>query len=267
MFIVMVNVTAPADSPRVGIICRSDHEVFGEVARRLEAEGVEVTFIPPGEPVPDRLLRGLSLLVNKKVRWPSFDALRRAEAMGVPTWNGHGVSLLLANRLSALAALESAGFAVPPVSFTPPAGDYVSKPFFDLGNEPSVNAPGDFYQPLLPDVQYDWKYYAVDDGETIHVSCVLASPKLAGERVTYGRVPPNPVVADRVQRLLRAVGARSLGVDLVESGGRLVAVDLNVAPSFRGAGLESALVASLCAAGGLDAPAPVDTLPLAIEWR
>ncbi|WP_435196943.1 histidine kinase [Natronomonas sp. EA1] len=236
---------------RVGIIASADHAVFGEVARRLAAEGVEVVFLPPGVSLSDEQLRELSLLVNKKVRWPSFDALRRAEELGVPTWNGYAVSLTLANRLAALAILASAGFEVPPVTFDPPAGDYVSKAFFDMGTEPSVNRPGDFYQPLLRGVQYDLKYYAVDDGETVHVACVLTSPKLGGGKGVLGRIDPDPAVVDRLRRLVRSLGVRSLGVDLVQTEGRLVAVDCNVAPSFRDAGLEAALVDSILSAAGL----------------
>lgn len=256
--------TPPEDAPRVGIIASPDHEVFADVARRLEAGGVDVVFFEPGVPLPDEAIRGLAVLVNKKVRWPSFDALRRAEAMGVPTWNGHDVSLMLASRLAALTTLESAGFVVPPVTFDPPPGPYVSKAFFDVGSQPAVNAPGDFYQPLLPDVQYDQKYYAVDDGHRVHVACVLVSSKLDGRKVIYGRVEPDPTVARRLRWLVRALGVRSLGVDIVETDGRVVAVDCNIAPSFRGAGLEEALAASIRAAAGLPT-SPVDPLPLVTD--
>lgn len=263
-------VASDSDAPQVGIIASPDHEVFGEVARRLEAVGVDVVFFPPGVPVPDEWLRGLSLLVNKKVRWPSFDALRRAEALGIPTWNDHDASLLLANRLSALATLRTAGFEVPPVTFDPPSGDYVSKAFFDMGNEPAVNRPGDFYQPLLPGVQFDLKYYAVDDGTTVHVACVLVSPKLEGEKVVFGRIEPDPAVVDRLRGLVRDLSVRSLGVDLVGTEGRLVAVDCNVAPSFREAGLEGPLVDSILTAAGLEAvgaETATDRLTLSIEGR
>lgn len=230
---------------RIGVICPPDHEVFGVVADRLRTRGYAVTFLDPGVDLPPTRLDGLDLLVNKKVRWESLDALKYAYRVGIPAWNDYATSMVFLNRLSQLAALEAAGFRVPDVLTEPPDGDYVAKGFLDVRDDPSLNGEGDLYQPLLAFDGTDHKYYAVDDGTDVHTAVTRFESKLFGERRFLGRGSVDPRVESRIERLLEFTGARALGVDVVEVDGEPYAVDVNPATSFRRTGLEDALVASI----------------------
>jgi glutathione synthase/RimK-type ligase-like ATP-grasp enzyme len=241
----------------IGMICPPDHEVFAGVAGRLRAQGYGVTFLEPGVELPRERLDRLDLLVNKKVRWESLDALAYAHRAGIPAWNDYVATATLLNRLSQLAALEVAGFPTPAVSDEPPDGegsldgegspgsDYVAKGLFDIDDDPVVNGEGDLYQPLLPFDGTDDKYYVVDDGEEVQTAVVRFESKLFGQRECLGRGTVDPSVERRLRRLLRFTGARALGVDVVTVDGEPYAVDVNPATSFRRTGLTDALVASI----------------------
>ncbi|MFB6130562.1 MAG: RimK family alpha-L-glutamate ligase [Salinigranum sp.] len=232
-------------SARVGIVCEPDHPVLSSVAASLRAEGCEVVFFEPGAEIDEASLRSLSLLVNKKTRPASIRALRRAERLGVPTWNGPTPTILFASRLVALSALEAVGFVTPPLRFERPPEPYVAKRLFGWEGPPELNGEGDFYQDLLPTDGTDRKYYAVDAGRDCHVAVVLVSSKLFGEKRYLGTAASRPEVERRIRRLMDITGARSLGVDLIRSRGGRVAVDVNVSPSFRHAGLEGPLADSI----------------------
>jgi len=229
----------------IGIICRPDHETFGPVADRLRDRGFEVAFLEPGVAIPPERLDRLALLVNKKVRWESLRALAYAHRNELPAWNGYVPTMLFVNRLSQLAALDAAGFRVPDVRTEPPDGAYVGKAFFDVENEPALDGPGDFYQPLLYSDGVDRKYYAVDDGRTVHTAVVEFRSKLFGDREFLGRGEVRADVAERIQRLLRSTGARGVGVDVILVDGEPYAVDVNPATSFRRTGLEAAIADSI----------------------
>lgn len=233
------------DRPRTGIICPPDHVVFADVAAGLRERGHEVVFLDPETEVPTERLDALDLLVNKKVRWAAFHALEYAYRNDIPAWNDYVTSMLFSNRLAQLSALSAVGFATPAVHAEKPDGDYVAKGFLDILGEPTLNGEGDWYEPLLPFDGTDHKYYAVDDGEAVHVVVNRYDSKLLGERTYRGRVDPEPSVVDRVERLLRFTGARSLGVDLVYVDGEPHALDVNPAPSFRHTGMTGVLVDSI----------------------
>jgi hypothetical protein len=237
-----------AEQTTVGIICPPDHEVFGTVADRLRERGVAVRFLAPGEAVPPERLDALDVLVNKKVRWASLDALEYAHRAGIPAWNDYVATSVFLNRLSQVRALAAAGFAVPAVRDTKPDGDYVAKDFLDVHSEPTLNGEGDLYQPLLDFEGVDHKYYAVDDGEAVRVAAVRFRSKLFGDRECLGRGEVDPDVAASLRRLLAFTGARGLGVDVVYAEGVPHAVDANPATSFRRTGLTGALVDSVLAA-------------------
>ncbi|WP_435346068.1 histidine kinase [Haloarchaeobius sp. HRN-SO-5] len=236
--------TAGGES-RIGIICRPNHHVFETVGRRLGDRGHEVTYFEPGRELPRSAVEGLSLLVCKKVRPASVRALRLADRAGVATWNGQLPTTIFASRLVMLEALSAVGFRVPPVTFDPPEGPYVAKPLYSWDGDPEIGGTGGFYQPLLDTDGRDQKCYIVDDDEQLHTATVVCSSKLFGERRVLGHESTPERYVDRMRRLLSLTDAQALGVDVIDADGTHYAVDCNAAPSFRAAGLESALTESI----------------------
>ncbi|EFW92880.1 hypothetical protein ZOD2009_08419 [Haladaptatus paucihalophilus DX253] len=230
---------------RIGIICDPNHQVFGVVAETLRKRGYDVEFLEPGVEQPRDRLDRLTMLVNKKARWESLDALEYAERNGIKTWNGYVASLLLFNRVSQLGCLAAAGFRIPSILTEPPDGDYVAKGFIDIGDDPVANGTGDFYQRLLDADGPDHKYYAVHDGNETHTAVVRFDSKLHGERERLGPGTIDTDVAVRIERLLDFLGARALGVDVIRVDDRWVAVDSNPATSFKHTGLETPLADSI----------------------
>ena len=233
------------DVSRIGIICRPDHHVFETVGRRLGNRGHEVTYFEPGRDLPESALERLSLLVCKKIRPASVRTLRLADRLGIATWNGRLPTTILASRLVMLRALSAVGFRVPPVSFEPPDGRYVAKPLFSWDGDPEIGGTGGFYQPLLDTDGRDRKCYIVDDGQERHTATVICSSKLFGERRVLGHESTPNRYVDRMGRLLSLMETQALGVDVIDAEGTRYAVDCNAAPSFREAGLESALTDSI----------------------
>lgn len=236
---------ATGNESRIGIICRPDHHVFETVGRRLGDRDFEVTYFEPGRECSQSAIEELSLLVCKKVRPASIQALRRAECAGVATWNGLLPTTLLASRLVMLKALSAVGFRVPPVTFEPPESPYVTKPLFTWDGGPEIGGTGGFYQPLLDTDGRDRKCYIVNDGQRLHAATVICSSKLFGKLRVLGHESTPERSVDRMERLLSLVDAQALGVDIVEADGTRYAVDCNIAPSFRETGLESALTDSI----------------------
>jgi hypothetical protein len=144
-----------------------------------------------------------------------------------------------------LRALSAVGFRVPPVSFEPPDGRYVAKPLFSWDGDPEIGGTGGFYQPLLDTDGRDRKCYIVDDGQERHTATVICSSKLFGERRVLGHESTPNRYVDRMGRLLSLMETQALGVDVIDAEGTRYAVDCNAAPSFREAGLESALTDSI----------------------
>jgi hypothetical protein len=242
-------------TPRVGFLCRADHEVFREVSRRVAATGATTTFLTPGEPVATETLADLSLLVNKAVHPESFRALAWAERNDLPTWNGYE-TLLLAFRLVGYHALERLGFDVPAVSTTPPEGPSLTKRIVDWDADAGSPVPT-FYQRLLDARAVDYKYYVVDTGTGIETRTLLTTSKRLGPKRALGLVTPHPFLAAKLRLLLRTTGAQALGVDFVEAEGRFWAVDVNPAPSFADVGMVEPLTESVLAR--LEPGAPVRT--------
>ncbi|WP_255195732.1 histidine kinase [Halorarius litoreus] len=229
----------------VGLICSPEHTVFQQVTEELQRRGLRVTFFEPGVALSQDTLADLDLLVNKKPRFESVRALEDAERLGVATWNDPTVTRLFINRLSHLGALEAVGFTVPETHLDCPDGEYVAKRFFDVEDTPELNGEGDLYQPLLPFDGIDHKYYAVDDGDHIHTAVTLVESKLFGDRTYLRRGTVDPVVDEGIRRLIQRTGVRALGVDVVYVDDEPVAIDANVATSFRHADLETPLIDSI----------------------
>ena len=230
---------------RLGVAGPADHPVFGPIADRLRDRGVAVTWFDPTEPVPEAALRDLDLFLAKRTRPASVRALVAAERLGVPTWNSATSAMVCVHHVTQLCALAGAGFRVPPVSCSPPAGDYVAKAGLHWGPAPAVNGEGDVYEPLLDADPVDYKYYAVDDGDDVQLAVVRASSKLHGEKRVRGTGPVDPGHAGRIEWLLDRLEMAGVGIDLVRAGSDWYAVDLNPCPSFRGAGLADALLRSI----------------------
>jgi hypothetical protein len=245
MSILRAGSVSPGDVSRIGIICRPDHHVFETVGRRLAERGHEVTYLEPEREVPRSVIDRLSLLVCKKVRPASVQALHRADRAGIATWNGRLPTTVLASRLVMLQALSAVGFRVPPVRFEPPEGRYVAKPLFSWDGDPEIGGSDGFYQPLLETDGPDRKCYIVDDGRQRHAATVLCSSKLFGEKEVLGHATTSERCVDRMGRLLSLLNTQALGVDVIEAEGTRYAVDCNAAPSFRDAGLEAPLTDSI----------------------
>jgi glutathione synthase/RimK-type ligase-like ATP-grasp enzyme len=131
------------------------------------------------------------------------------------------------------------------VSFEPPEGRYVAKPLFSWDGDPEIGGTGGFYQPLLDTDGRDRKCYLVDDGRQLHAETMICSSKLFGEKRVLGRESTPERYVERMGRLLSLADTQAVGVDIIESEGTRYAVDCNAAPSFREAGLESALTDSI----------------------
>lgn len=230
---------------QIGIICRPDHHVFETVGRYLSDWGHDVTYFKPGRELQQSAIEKLALLVCKKVRPESVRALRLADRGGIATWNGRLSTTLLASRLVMLEALSAVGFRVPPVAFEPPEGRYLAKPLYSWDGDPEIGGTGGFYQPLLDTDGRDRKCYIVDDGQQIHVETVICSSKLFGEKQVLGHETTPERDVNRMKRLLALMEIQALGVDVIEVEGTRYAVDCNAAPSFRAAGLETALADSI----------------------
>jgi glutathione synthase/RimK-type ligase-like ATP-grasp enzyme len=237
------------DPAPIGIISYPSHEVFGRVATRLRDRGCAVTFLDPDREHPPEHLDELGILVNKKIRWESLHALEYAHRNGIPTWNGFVPTVVFTNRLSQLAAFEAVGFDVPETLVEEPAGDHVGKGILAIDNEPVLNGSGDFYQPLLETDGVDRKYYAVDDGSTVHTTALKVRSKLTEDGGFVGEATVREDVQEKIVRLMRFTGARALGVDVIEVGERPVAVDANPAGSFRHTGFEATIADSILDAG------------------
>jgi glutathione synthase/RimK-type ligase-like ATP-grasp enzyme len=230
---------------RIGITCRPDHDVFSTVAARLVERGYAVTFFDAERPVSQSLLTDLALFVSKSTRPASVESLLRAERAGVPTWNSATGVAACVSRFSQLCLLAGVGFAVPDASRSKPAGRYVAKNLYHWNMSPELNGEGDLYEEYLPAEPIDYKYYVVDDGERLHVRVLRATSKLFGEKRVIGEADPVDDHVDRIGDLMRRLGMRAVGVDLVRVDDDWYAVDLNPCPSFRDTGLTDALAASI----------------------
>lgn len=221
----------------IGVVSEPDHPVFSRVAERLAARGFEVEFFPPTEPLDRSAIAGLDALVNTALRRSAFDALRYADGNDVETWNGFLPTTALSCRLVALHALERVGCPVPDVWLTPPEGDAVRRHRFRwdgaVRDERAI-----FYQERIRAVPADFRYYAVDDGVETHVHAMQINASLGEGDLAMEEADVDVELATRVRELLDRFGARALAVTFVPGRDDVYAVDVDVAPSFAGAGME-----------------------------
>jgi len=140
------------------------------------------------------------------------------------------------------------GVFTPEVTFEKPDGEYVAKGYYIWNDEPELNGEGDFYQELIPTEPVDYKYYAVSDGEQIHVAGRRVTSKLYGQKQFLGQIQIRPALAASLRQLVERFDLRGVGVDLVkDDDGQYWAVDVNLAAGFRDTGLEPALTKSIIA--------------------
>jgi len=232
----------------IGFLCKTSKPVFTEVADRLRNEGFEVRFFHPRSELSPDQTAGLSLIVNKKTLPVALPSLRRARRAGTPLWNNLQATILFSSRLIGLRALSKMGFHTPAISFEKPDCEYVAKGYYIWHDEPELNGEGDFYHELIPTEPVDYKYYAVDDGQRIHVAGRRVTSKLYGEKQFVGEIDIEPGLAASLRRLVEQFDLRGIGVDLVKDGdGRYWAVDVNLAAGYRDTGLEPALARSIVA--------------------
>jgi len=232
----------------IGILCQKHKPVFSEVAERLRNAGFRIRFFHPQSHLSPGQIADLSLIVNKKTLPNALPALRHARQEGTPLWNNLQATILFSSRLVGLQALSEMGFCTPEVTFEKPDGEYVAKGYYIWNDEPELNGEGDFYQELIPTEPVDYKYYAVSDGEQIHVAGRRVTSKLYGQKQFLGQIQIRPALAASLRQLVERFDLRGVGVDLVkDDDGQYWAVDVNLAAGFRDTGLEPALTKSIIA--------------------
>ncbi len=233
-------------SGSIGILCQKHKPVFREVADRLRNEGFRVRFFDPQSQLSVEQIADLSVIVNKKTLPSALPALRHAHREGTPLWNNLQATILFSSRLVGLRALSEMGFRTPPVTFEKPTIEYVAKGYYIWDGEPELNGEGDFYQELIPTDPVDYKYYAVNDGEQIHVAGKRVTSKLYREKQFVGDTQVRPALAASLRQLVERFDLRGVGVDFVrDAEDQYWAVDVNLAAGYRDSGLEPALTKSI----------------------
>ncbi|WP_415378536.1 hypothetical protein [Halosimplex sp. TS25] len=231
---------------RIGILCAADQPVFSAVAERLRESGITVRFFDPRSKISPSKLDELSLLVNKQAFPVTLPSLNYARRTGTPLWNNLPATIAFSSRLICLQALEEVGFHTPSVTFEKPAGECVAKDYYIWNGDPELNGEGDFYEELVPTKPVDYKYYAVDDGESIQTAGRRVTSKLYGPKRFLSKARARPRLTARLQRLVERTDLRGLGVDFVrDDENRFWAIDLNLAAGYRNTELEPAICRSI----------------------
>lgn len=234
----------------IGIVCRPDHPVFGQVATRLASRGFDVHCFQPGEPIGHDELDALGGLVNTVPTRRSFAALLYADRAGIETWNGYTPTTALSCRLIALDALGSLGCPVPDIDFTRTDGDAIARSRYrwDAGTV----ASDVFYQKRIPTDPVTYRYYAVNDGVDTHVNALTVRSTATDQKSMLDAATVDVAMATRVRELLDRFDARAVCVDFVRESDGYVAVDVDPTPSFYAIGMERRIadsVASLTTIG------------------
>ncbi|MEF8775786.1 MAG: hypothetical protein V5A43_04690 [Haloarculaceae archaeon] len=227
-------------------MCQKSKPVFSDVAERLRNAGFHVRFFHPQAPLSPGQNADLSVIVNKKTLPSALPTLRHAHRTEPVLWNNLQAVILFSSRLVGLRALSEVGFLTPEVTFEKPDGEYVAKGYYIWNDEPELNGEGDFYQELIPTEPVDYKYYAVTDGERIHVAGRCVTSKLYGEKQFLSQIQIRPALAASLRELVERFNRRGVGVDLVkDDDGQSWAGDVNLAAGFRDTGLKPALTDSV----------------------
>ncbi|MBX0293514.1 hypothetical protein [Haloarcula nitratireducens] len=236
----------------IGFVCEPDHPAFGPVAERLAARGFDVEFRRPADPISPGAVAGLSALVNGALHPEAFAALRFADRVGVPTWNGFAATTALSARLVSLDALSSVGCRVPEVRFDGPSEGYVAGRRYAWTGGSSLGE-ADFHVEDVRDGPVDHRYYAVDDGRETHMRALKVRTSLSGTDSVVTSTEVDIMLAARVRELQDRFGARAVAVDFTEGAdGEFYALGATPVPSFAGAGMERRIadsVASLTTLG------------------
>jgi hypothetical protein len=237
----------------IGFICDPDHAVFRPVAQRLAARGFDVEFFRPTDPITRADIEGLAAVVGAVVHPASLAALRYADAVGVPTWNGFAMVTALSARLVTLEALEAVGCRVPSVRFDGPAEGYTAGHRYAWDGAPSLDGAAPFYVETVGAASVDHRYYAVDDGRETHMRAMALRTAIEDDEPLLERTDVDVSLAASVRELLDVFGARAVAVDFTEGAdGAFYALRATPTPTFAGAGMERRVadsVASLTTIG------------------
>lgn len=231
---------------RIGVLCNEDHEVLSEVAEILEERGTDVVFLDPGERLNESEVSDYDVMVPKKSREAVYHNMRLADDLELETLNGFLTGMSADHNLASLRRLERSGFNVPGVELQKPeSGEFIEKPVRECyreeprklnGHEPRKK--GFFLEEFIDSDGIDYKIYLID-GEEPYIEGLMEPSKLLERSSSREKFDPREVGfgTDEAREVLSTFyDADFLGVDIIESSdGKRYIVDVNAAPSFRGA--------------------------------
>lgn len=239
---------------RVRVITdRPDHPTLAAYAALAGARGHGVTFVRPGDPVPD--IAGADLYLLKSRTPEALLIGRQAESAGIRIVNGTEATAACLDRLEMAKRADAAGLPFPPtyafdrVTDLDAPGTLILKTRHSHRHEP-VPLTGTAAE--LRDRARDWpdgpviaQEFAEGDGWD-HKFWVIGDRLFAGLRRSpltsegQGTKRTHPVedIPDGVVTLIRTVGAHFgltvYGVDIIATPHGPLIVDVNAFPGFQG---------------------------------
>ena len=243
----------------IGFVCDPDHAVFRPVAQRLAARGFDIEFFRPTDPIRRADVDALSALVSGVVHPSALTALRYADTVGVPTWNGFTMMTAMSSRLVTLEALSAVGCRVPSVRFDGPAEGYAAAQRYAWEGQTSLDGPAPFYVETVAtdsgsgSESGEQRYYAVDDGRETHMRAMRLQRSIVNDEPLLEPTDIDVSLAASVRSLLDAFEARAVAVDFTDGpADEVYALRATPTPTFAGAGMERRVadsVASLTTIG------------------
>ncbi len=228
--------------------------LLAELAADLSARGWTVTVrLPHEEAVRAEDLTAQALVVHRGLSAQAADLLAELDGLGVPLCNPWEADRLLRDRRAWRAALAAAGVPMPPsavverwIEVLDGAGEpeVVAKALAGPGRGAWVVTgsgrtlpreapfPGPYLvEPRLPTDGTDRKLYVAGDA----VRGLLKPSTLQGPHTAAGQVfEPDAELVELALRTGHALGAHLYGVDLLQTPGGPVVVDVNAFPGYRG---------------------------------
>lgn len=237
----------------IGLLCDPDHPLFGPVSERLVARGFDVTFFRPTDTISAEDIESLAAVVNGVLHPTTVGALRHADRVGIPTWNGFTATAALSARLVTLNALESVGCTVPAVRFDGPTEGYVPSGRYTWDKAAQIGDSAPCYIERVRASDVDIRYYAVDDGLDTHVRAAKLNVRPTPDVPGLQRADVNVTLAAAVRELLELLESRAAAVDFTRGeNGTMYALWATPVPSFAGVSMERRItdsVASLTTVG------------------
>jgi hypothetical protein len=237
----------------IGLLCDPEHPIFGPVSERLVARGFDVTFFRPTDPISPDDIESLSAIANGVLHPTTIGALRHADKVGVPSWNGFTATAVLSARLVMLSALESVGCTVPNVRFDGPTEGYIPSGRYAWDESSQLNDSAPCYIEQVREDDVDIRYYAVDDGLETHVRASKLRFHPTPDESAVERTDVDVSLAAAVREVLELLESRAAAVDFTRgAGGTPYALWATPVPSFTGVNMERRVadsVASLTTIG------------------